>query len=136
LRYYLKSIPTYSWTYPYHYAPLLTDLAKYSKDIDFDITFKVDPPLSIYESLFGILPFESFHLLPEEIREKMPVKIQLDENFITDFEIDLDGKMYDYEGICLLPFLSYDKIKCYFKNIKLSEERVDKLIRRTKVYIF
>lgn len=66
----------------------------------------------------------------------MPVKIQLDENFITDFEIDLDGKMYDYEGICLLPFLSYDKIKRYFKNIKLSEERVEKLIRRTKVYIF
>jgi len=136
LRYYLKSIPTYSWNYPYHYAPLLTDLAKYSKDIDFDISFKVDHPLSIYESLFGILPFESFHLLPEEIREKLPVKLQLDENFITDFEVDLDGKMYDYEGICLLPFLSYDKIKSYFKNIKLSEERIDKLIRRTKVYMF
>jgi hypothetical protein len=44
--------------------------------------------------------------------------------------------MYEYEGICLLSFLTYDKIKGYFKNIKLSDERVDKLIKRAKLYMF
>ena len=136
LRYYFKGIPTYSWYYPCHYAPLITDLAKYAKDINFDVDFKVDKPLNVYESLFGILPFQSFHLLPSEITEQLPTKIKLDANFDTEFDIDLDGKMYEYEGICLLSFLTYDKIKGYFKNIKLSDERVDKLIKRAKLYMF
>lgn len=136
LRYYFKGIPTYSWYYPCHYAPLITDLAKYAKEINFDVDFKVDKPLNVYESLFGILPFQSFHLLPSEITEQLPTKIKLDANFDTEFDIDLDGKMYEYEGICLLSFLTYDKIKGYFKNIKLSDERVDKLIKRAKLYMF
>jgi 5'-3' exonuclease len=74
--------------------------------------------------------------LPNEITEQLPTKIKLDANFDTEFEIDLDGKMYEYEGISLLSFLTYDKIKEYFKKIKLSEERIDKLIRRAKLYIF
>ena len=136
LRYYFRSIPTYSWHYPYHYSPLLVDLAKYAKEISFEPVFEVRPALSIYESLFGILPLQCFNLLPEEIVKGLDSKIKLDSDFSTDFTIDLDGKVYEYEGICILPFLSYDKIKRYFKNIKLTPERVDKLARRTKVYNF
>jgi 5'-3' exonuclease len=136
LRYYFISIPTYSWNYPHHYAPLLCDLAKYAKKIDFNIEFVNNPSLNIYESLFGILPLPSFNLLPNEVVKSIGSKIKLDPSFLTEFETDLDGKMYEYEGISLLSFLTYDKIKEYFKSVKLTDEQKDKLNRRAKLYIF
>jgi 5'-3' exoribonuclease 1 len=136
LRYYFKSIPTFGWNYPHHYAPFLCDLAKYATKIDFNIEFVNQPPLNIYESLFGILPMTSFNLLPSEVTDGIGSKIRLDPSFLTEFETDLDGKMYEYEGICLLPLLTYDKIKDYFKNVKLTDDQKDKLIRRAKLYVF
>ena len=138
LRYYLKEIPTYGWNYTEHYAPLLTDLSKYSKTFDYDVHFDYKKPLNIYESLFGILPKQSFYLLPQNIVDGVynNNKILLDPSFINEFEIDLDGKTYDYEGVSLLPFLEYDKIKKYFLNVKLTDDQKDKLIRRTRIYSF
>ena len=94
--------------------------------------------MNIYESLFGILPKQSFYLLPQNIVDGVynNNKILLDPSFINEFEIDLDGKTYDYEGVSLLPFLEYDKIKKYFLNVKLTDDQKDKLIRRTRIYSF
>lgn len=136
LKYYFREIPTYDWQYPYHYAPLLFDLAKYSDDFDFNISFTFKRPLNVYESLFSVLPVQSFSLLPSEVVDRLPDKIKLDPRFSVDFEIDLDGKMYDYEGVFLLDFLSYERVKKYFTNIKLSKEKNDYLISRAKVYSF
>ena len=136
LKYYFRKIPTYDWQYPYHYAPLLYDLAQYSESIDFNVVFQYRDPLSAYESLFSVLPRESFHLLPEEIVNHLPNNIKLDPCFSTDFEIDLDGKMYEYEGVNLVSSLSYERVKKYFKNIRLSEEHINYITKQMKVYIF
>ena len=96
-----------------------------SKEI-FDIQFTPIKPLTIYESLIGIFPPSSFNLIPENISEKIREKIVLDSDFIEDFEIDLDGKQQEYEAICLLPFVTYEKIKKIFKNVELTQEQKEK----------
>ena len=133
LRYYFKGIPTFDWCYQYHYAPFFSDIyimanemaMEDSKEI-FDIQFTPIKPLTIYESLIGIFPPSSFNLIPENISEKIREKIVLDSDFIEDFDIDLDGKQQDYEAICLLPFVTYDKIKKIFKNVELTQEQKEK----------
>ena len=133
LRYYFKGIPTFDWCYQYHYAPFFSDIYNMANELAledtndfFDIKFNPVRPLSIYESLIGIFPPSSFNLIPNNISEKITEKIVLDSDFIEDFEIDLDGKQQDYEGICLLPFVTYDKIKKIFKNVELTQEQKEK----------
>ncbi len=121
MRYYFKNIPTFSWYYPNHYAPLLSDLYEKGKTKNLNYKFEVNYPLSMYESLLGILPPSSFFLLPNTIRQKLEIKIKLDSDFLEEFEIDLDGKQQEYEGICLLPFVSYDKLKKLFSEVELTE---------------
>ena len=130
LLYYFKSIPTFDYCYERHYAPFFSDLYNISKKMALEskldyylIPFKPVRPLGIYESLVGILPPSSFNLLPENIREEVGNKILLDSDFLEEFEIDLEGKINDYEAILLLPFIGYSKIKRLFKGIKLTPEQ-------------
>lgn len=121
-RYYFKGIPTFSWCYPFHYAPLVSDLYTYCKDSDLKFEFNIDRPLSMYESLLGIFPPSSFHLLPSSVREGLKGKLLMDVDFLEDFEVDLDGCQQEYEGKCILPLVGYDKLKYLFSMVKLTEE--------------
>eukprot|EP00708_Paratrimastix_pyriformis_P005086 GAFH01004062.1.p2 GENE.GAFH01004062.1~~GAFH01004062.1.p2 ORF type:complete len:209 (+),score=80.90 GAFH01004062.1:56-628(+) len=62
LRYYYGGCPSWSWFYPYHFAPLVSDL------IDLpelgEIAFSLDAPLRPFEQLLGVLPSLSSKLLP------------------------------------------------------------------------
>lgn len=127
MRYYFTGIPSFSWFYPWHYAPLLSDLYHTASRLDFStLTFEPHLPLSMCESLVGILPPSSWGLLPTGIREQLQPKIRMDPDFLEDFEIDLDGKQQEYEGICLLPFVTYHKLKKMFSNVKMTEEEIEK----------
>jgi len=121
-RYYFKGIPTFSWCYPFHYAPLVSDLYTYCKDADLNFNFNVDRPLSMYESLLGILPPSSFHLLPHSVREGLRDKLLMDIDFLEEFEVDLDGCQQEYEAKCILPIVGYDKLKYLFSMVELTEE--------------
>lgn len=121
-RYYFKGIPTFSWCYPFHYAPLVSDLYTYCKDSDLKFEFNIDRPLSMYESLLGIFPPSSFHLLPSSVREGLKNKLLMDVDFLEDFEVDLDGCQQEYEGKCILPIVGYDKLKYLFSMVKLTQE--------------
>ena len=121
-RYYFKGIPTFSWCYPFHYAPLVSDLYTYCKDSDLKFEFNIDRPLSMYESLLGIFPPSSFHLLPSSVREGLKGKLLMDVDFLEEFDVDLDGCQQEYEGKCILPLVGYDKLKYLFSMVKLTEE--------------
>ena len=121
-RYYFKGIPTFSWCYPFHYAPLVSDLYAYCKDADLKFDFNIDRPLSMYESLLGILPPSSFHLLPNSVREGLRDRLLMDVDFLEEFEVDLDGCQQEYEGKCILPIVGYDKLKKLFNMIELNED--------------
>jgi len=137
LRYYFKFIPTYHWYYPYHYSPLLFDLCKYAKEVDFNVKFDVKPALNIYESLFSILPPSNWDdILPRNISEHLKgnMKLKMDADFVEEFEVDLEGKLNEYEGVALLPFVTYDKIKRYMEGVEYTVDQQERM--KSKIYNF
>jgi len=127
IQYYLNSIPTFDWVYPYHYAPLFTNLANYlnthlqNKTNKLNYSFVYRPPLKLLESLASVLHPKSFYLLPPKVAEFLTLRKDFDPDFNESFTIDYEGKQNDYEGVPHINTISYDKIKSLLKDFKLRD---------------
>ena len=124
--YYTMGIPSFEWCYPEHYAPMMIDLYHYSKSCDqkqWDAmqTFNYKPPLTLNQSLLGVIPPSSSKVLPASVQSILE-KNANHHLFSEQFEVDLEGKQQDYEGICLLPNVSYTTLKRMCKDTSMSQE--------------
>lgn len=120
IQYYLSSIPTFDWVYPYHYAPLFRDIYNYLvENPKLNITFFYRPPLTLVETLASVLHPKSFYLLPEKVNELLTNRATIDDDFSPDFTVDLEGKQNEYEGVPNIPMVSYDKIKMLLQSLKI-----------------
>ena len=120
LTYYTIAIPSYAWFYEYHYAPFAIDIYNTIKKMELWEWNKIQeweykPPLTLKQSLMGVIPPSSYKVLPEEIQSTM-LKHKDDPLFSEEFEVDLEGKQQDYEGICLLPNVTYTQLKRFVKD--------------------
>lgn len=114
-RYYLEKIPSWTWTYPFLYAPFFSDLAKHSETFDWECRFEPSLPFTPLEQLLAILPPQGAYLLPESLRELTRVSSSpIIDMFPQTFEIDLEGKKDEHEGIVLLPSVDPERIKLAF----------------------
>lgn len=52
-KYYYVGCVSWSWYYPYHYAPMASDFTNID---EFDIQFEKSAPLRPFEQLMGVLP--------------------------------------------------------------------------------
>ena len=68
LDYYFNGVASWSWFYPHHYAPYVSDIKDFA---DLDIRFDLSDPLLPYEQLLGVLPAASKKLLPDAYRSLM-----------------------------------------------------------------
>jgi len=103
LYYYYNGCQSWSWYYPYHYAPYVSDIRNFK---DFKIKFPNDKPLLPYEQLLGVLPIASRRFLPESYQNMMVNKDSpLVDCYPTDFKLDLNGKSMPWEAIVLIPFI-------------------------------
>ncbi|GAM18987.1 hypothetical protein SAMD00019534_021620 [Acytostelium subglobosum LB1] len=111
LRYYVEGCPAWGWYYPYHYAPLATDLAKYVAKLSTTETnsqcIKLDygKPLEPFIHLLSVLPLHSSRLLPKSIAsimESSPIARQ----FVENFRIDSNGEDVSWKGVVLLDFIN------------------------------
>jgi len=119
VKYYLINMPDWEYCYPFYYAPFFSDLHKYVDTFDFDMKFIEHEPLSVYEQLLSIMPAKRSNLLPEPLRFLM----ESSDSSILDFypvylKIDLDGKINEYEGIVILPFVDVNKLKVSFNSVE------------------
>jgi 5'-3' exonuclease len=122
IQYYLNSIPTYDWVYPFHYAPLFTNIAEYlNLHPNLNYSFIYRPPLKLLESLASVLHPKSFYLLPPKVADFLTLRKDFDPDFSESFTIDYEGKQNDYEGIPHINTVSYDKIKGLLKEFKLRD---------------
>jgi 5'-3' exonuclease len=118
--------PPINWRYLYkhHYTPLLADIAAYLrhfKDAPFERVSQIKTASNKpFEQLMCVIPPRSMALLPKELRGIYTTP-NLVKYYPTKFEIDREGKMMDWEGTVLLPFIDIDDIIAFYNKVKTSE---------------
>eukprot|EP00172_Hildenbrandia_rubra_P003542 Plantae.Rhodophyta-Hildenbrandia_rubra.ctg5807.p1 GENE.Plantae.Rhodophyta-Hildenbrandia_rubra.ctg5807~~Plantae.Rhodophyta-Hildenbrandia_rubra.ctg5807.p1 ORF type:complete len:1064 (+),score=180.75 Plantae.Rhodophyta-Hildenbrandia_rubra.ctg5807:4115-7306(+) len=111
MKYYYRGCVSWTWYYPYHYAPFASDIVEaniQSSDIKFDIGVPFHP----FTQLMGVMPPSSGVLvLPKCYSSLMtdPVSPILD-YYPKKFKIDLNGKRFVYQGVVLLPFVDEKRL--------------------------
>ena len=65
LSYYYSGVPSWSWFFPYHYGPKVTDVVDIS---EFKFDLQISTPFHPFEQLMGVLPAASGKHIPEPFR--------------------------------------------------------------------
>uniref|UniRef100_A0A673CEF3 5'-3' exoribonuclease 1 n=1 Tax=Sphaeramia orbicularis TaxID=375764 RepID=A0A673CEF3_9TELE len=103
LHYYYHGVQSWSWYYPYHYAPFLSDIKNLS---ELKLTFDLGTPFMPFQQLLAVLPAASMELLPECYRHLMTSeRSPIIEYYPLDFKTDLNGKQQEWEAVVLIPFI-------------------------------
>ncbi|PNS15301.1 hypothetical protein CAC42_5472 [Sphaceloma murrayae] len=108
LQYYFQGCPSWTWYYPHHYAPFAADFVDIQK---MDIKFDKGTPFHPYEQLMGVMPAASNHTIPEVFHSLMTDEdSDIVDFYPEEFEIDLNGKKFAWQGVALLPFIDEKRL--------------------------
>lgn len=109
LHYYYHGCCSWSWYYPHHYAPYISDIKDFK---DLKLEFDLGEPFLPFQQLLAVLPALSKELLPEAFQsllteESSPIIDYYPHNFKTD----LNGKRQEWEAVVLIPFIDEKRLK-------------------------
>ncbi|KAM9604547.1 5'-3' exoribonuclease 1 isoform 2-T2 [Trichechus inunguis] len=108
LHYYYHGVQSWSWYYPYHYAPFLSDIRNIST---LKIHFELGKPFKPFEQLLAVLPSASRNLLPACYQHLMTSEDSpIIEYYPPDFKTDLNGKQQEWEAVVLIPFIDEKRL--------------------------
>ena len=128
LRYYYRGVASWTWYYPYHYAPMASDLCAGMGGLTSE--FDYGEPFKPFEQLMAVQPPSSSKLLPEPFRHFMEdPQSPLAEFFPEDIKVDFEGKRNDWEGVVLLPFLDADRLKAAVASVEPSQLTAGQIAR-------
>jgi len=134
-KYYFKELPSWSWFYPFHYAPTVRDILNFlnhnntvkskNREIyninDIAATFNKDKPVKPQELLLMVLPVESHYHLSASYRH-LHTTPELKPYFPSKYEIRMLFHSYTWECHPIIPPIDYDIIKYITQNCKLTIE--------------
>ncbi|RWS29627.1 5'-3' exoribonuclease 1-like protein [Leptotrombidium deliense] len=108
LHYYYNGCVSWSWFYPHHYAPYISDIKDFS---DVDLNFELGEPFKPYEQLLAVLPSASKSFLPKAYQKLVTEKCSpLIDYYPEDFETDQNEKKNSWESVVLIPFIDESKL--------------------------
>eukprot|EP00184_Porphyridium_aerugineum_P002256 CAMPEP_0184697886 /NCGR_PEP_ID=MMETSP0313-20130426/4682_1 /TAXON_ID=2792 /ORGANISM="Porphyridium aerugineum, Strain SAG 1380-2" /LENGTH=1334 /DNA_ID=CAMNT_0027156729 /DNA_START=101 /DNA_END=4105 /DNA_ORIENTATION=+ len=112
MRYYYKGCVSWTWYYPYHYAPFASDLVECDIQAS-DIVFEQGECFRPLEQLMSVLPaYSARGVLPDAFAKLMrSSKSPIVDFYPEDFEVDLNGKKFAWQGVVLLPFVDADRLR-------------------------
>jgi 5'-3' exoribonuclease 2 len=107
--YYYDGCVSWSWYYPFHYAPFASDVTNIDTYV---IEFEKSVPFHPFEQLLAVLPAESAHCLPEACSWLMT---QGDSPIIdiynSDIPIDPNGKPLPWLWVLLIDFIDESRVR-------------------------
>ena len=104
LTYYHNGCGSWTWYYPYLYAPLATDLQNLPS---LPLTFDEGTPFTPLLQLLSVLPPQSAPFLPPSYNELMTkVESPLYDYYPKDFSVDANGKKNSWECVVQIPFIN------------------------------
>ncbi|KAL8196008.1 hypothetical protein R6Q57_025008 [Mikania cordata] len=116
LLYYFSDVPSWTWFYPYHYGPFASDLKGLSS---IKVMFSKGVPFKTFDQLMAVLPPTSAHALPLPYQLLMThEKSSIIDFYPCDFNTDMDGKRFLWQGVCKLPFIDEDRLLSATKDIE------------------
>eukprot|EP00118_Oscarella_pearsei_P002981 m.12490 g.12490 ORF g.12490 m.12490 type:complete len:1544 (+) comp24099_c0_seq1:68-4699(+) len=116
LHYYFNGVPSWSWFYPYHYAPFLSDIRDIS---NLKIDFNLAKPFRPFQQLLAVLPAASKQFLPEAYQGLMVNEDSLLLDFYPhNFKTDMNGKTQEWEAVVLIPFIDEDRLICAMEPLE------------------
>ena len=111
MHYYYRGCTSWEWYFPYHYAPFASDLV----DVDVlseNILFSLGRPFRPFTQLMGVMPASSGRLVLPKCYSRLmsSTTSPILEYYPEDFEIDLNGKRFAWQGVALLPFVDEKRL--------------------------
>lgn len=129
LQYYYQGCASWEWYFPYHYAPFASDFTNIK---GLSKKFTKGTPFKPLEQLMGVFPAASRQHVPLPFAKLMldPTSPIID-FYPDDFNIDLNGKKFAWQGVALLPFVDetrlFKAVKPYRKELTLEENKRNQL---------
>eukprot|EP00051_Salpingoeca_urceolata_P002890 m.53531 g.53531 ORF g.53531 m.53531 type:complete len:1392 (-) comp12390_c0_seq3:40-4215(-) len=108
LSYYYHGVPSWSWFFPSHYAPYVSDLGAAR---GFVPNFNLGRPFRPFEQLMAVLPAASRQHVPLAYQPLMTEATSpIIDFYPEEFTTDLNGKRADWEALVLIPFIDQDRL--------------------------
>jgi 5'-3' exoribonuclease 2 len=113
--YYYNGCISWSWFYPFHYAPFASDLTNLN---DIKINFDLNSPFYAFEQLLSVLPPYSADALPKCFQKLMRDPLSPIADFYpSNVKLDINNQPYAWMGVNLLPFIDAERVKKIVKNV-------------------